>query len=171
MKARKRIAGLVVVAFILCMALPVFSELGKCPPQVAAVFIAKLAGFQKNLPSDITIYVMGDPGVAAEMRKGIGKKIGSGTLSEVTEGEDLPQTKPSILYVGNPGKVDEAIGYTRSNKILSVTGHPDLVAKGVTLGVGIGDDKKPRIMLNLSSSVEENLDWNPAIMKVAKTIK
>lgn len=55
--------------------------------------------------------------------------------------------------------------------MLTVTNDPGIVSDGATLGVVVGDDGKPKILLNLTSSVEEGVDWNPAIMKVAQTIK
>ncbi len=144
------------------------------PAQLTAAFIIKLAAFEKNLSGsekDITIYVMGAPKIAKEFKKGIGKKIGKTILKNIVEGKRLPNTKPSILYVGNSSKLKEALKYTRSNKIPSVTGIPKLVNEGVTLGIGIGKDGKPEIFLNLASSAEEELNWNPAIMKIAKIVK
>jgi hypothetical protein len=73
--------------------------------------------------------------------------------------------------VGSAAKLQETVSYTRTQKILSVTAQPELVQRGVTLGVGIGNDGKPKVLLNLSSTVEENLSWNPAVMKIAKTIQ
>jgi hypothetical protein len=101
----------------------------------------------------------------------IGAKIGNSTVANVMSGDGLPIIQPAILYLGDASKVDEAINYTRSKQILSISGIPDLVNNGITLGIGIGDDGKPSVLLNMSSSKEENLVWNPAILKIAKTIK
>jgi hypothetical protein len=152
----------------------IFAQRKEAPSNVTAALIIKLAAFEKNLSGsegDITIYIMGDPSVAKEFKKGIGRKIGKATIKRVIEGSSLPSTKPSILYIGDGSKVKETIKYTRSNNILSTTGLPELVEKGVTLGIGIGENGKPEIFLSISSSVEENLNWNPAIMKIAKIIK
>ena len=54
--------------------------------------------------------------------------------------------------------------------MLSITGNPDLASKDVSLIVGISNGK-PKILLNLSSSKGEGIEWNPAILKVAATIK
>ena len=149
----------------------VFSQIKDAPANIVAALAIKIFGFNNKLNGDLTIYVIGDQDVANELKKGIGKSIGKGTLKDVIVGDDIPTAKPSILFIGDASKVNGALEYTRANKILSVTGITDLVSKGVTLGIGIGDDNKPKILLNLSASVEEDLDWNPAIMKVAKTIK
>ena len=167
-----KIQSIVFLSIILII--PLIAGTTVTPAKLVSAFIVKLASFEKNLsssPGDITIYVMGAPEVAKELKTGIGKSIGKATLKNVISGDKLPDTKPSIFYIGDESKVDEVKNYCRSNKVLSVTGLPDLVAKGITLGVGIGEDGKPRILLNISSSVEEGLDWNPAILKVATTIK
>ena len=126
----------------------------------------KLAG-----GGDITIYVLGDNDIAAELKKAVGQAIGKSTLKQVESGAELPGEKPSCLFVGDPVMFSSATKYTREQKILSITAHPDLVSKGLSLGIGLGDDGKPKILLNLSSSAAEELDWNPAIMKIAQTIK
>ena len=70
------------------------------------------------------------------MKKAIGKKIGNATLSDVKEGENLPPRKYSVIYVGDASKADTFIRYTRENQLLSITGIPWIVPKGVSLGFG-----------------------------------
>lgn len=174
MKKFKNIITAFFVTIIVLFCNPVNAQVKEAPANVIAALIVKLAGFEKNISGnagDITIYVLGAADVANELKKGIGKQIGNATLKSVETGNNLPTNKPAILHVGDASKAQEAIQYTRSNKILSTTGQPNLVTDGVTLGIGVGEDGKPKILLNLTSSVEEGLDWNPAIMKVAKTIK
>jgi len=143
------------------------------PAPIAAAMVLKVVGFEKTVgaASDITIYVLGAADVAAELSKGIGKPVGKGMLKAVETGADVPAAKPTLLFVGDAGKAAAAMAYSRANKILTVTGLPDLVSQGVTLGFGIGEDSKPRVLLNLTASAEEGLDWNPAILKVAKTVE
>ncbi|HDQ44321.1 MAG TPA: DUF4154 domain-containing protein [bacterium] len=151
---------------------PAQGQLKKTPADVAAAMLVKVAEFERNLSDgrDIQIYVMAAPEVAAELKKGIGSLIGKSTLRGVESGAGLPSTKPSILYVESASEVDRVLGYTRSQKILSATGNPDLVEKGITLGFGVGDDGKPKIVLNTVGSVQEGLDWNPAILRIARTV-
>jgi hypothetical protein len=160
-------------AFI-CGEAQLYAEPDEVPANMIAAILIKVAGFEKNLSGssgDLTIYVMGAPNVAEELKTAIGKKIGQATVANVEKGENLPGTKPALLYIGNATKVDEAIQYSRTNKILSVSGIPELVAKGVTVGIDIGEDGKPKILLNLTSSAAEGLDWNPALLKFAQTMK
>ena len=106
-----------------------------------------------------------------ELEKGIGVAIGQSRLSAVLSGNRLPSEKPSILFVGGGARPEEAVAYARSHKVLSVTANPEWIARGVNLGVGVGNDGKPKVLLNLTATVEENCNWNPAIMKLAKTVR
>jgi hypothetical protein len=141
----------------------------KAPPKLQAALILKLLAFYTNLGGDpFTIHVIGAPDVAAELKSLIGKPAGKASLNSVTEGDIGSAGGAKVVYVGSG--VSAAIAHTQSNSILSVTGEPSFVPDGVTLGVGI-EDGKPKIILNLSSSKAENINWNPAILKVAATIK
>lgn len=144
------------------------AQVNEAPAPIAAALLVKVIGFEKNISaSDISIYVFGSGDIANELKK----VIGQANIKNVQSGNRLPSSKPSILFVANDGKVDAATKYTQDNKVLSATNIPDLVSKGVTLGFGVGNDNKPKILLNVTSSAKEGLDWNPAIMKVAQIIK
>jgi hypothetical protein len=157
------------VFWLLSMSLSLFAEVKEAPPNVAAAMLVKVIGFEKVIAakSDVSIYVLGSEEVANELKKGIGQA----NIKNVEVGADLPASAPSVLFVADASKLEAAMAFTHQNKILSVTGLPDLVSKGITLGFGVGDDSKPKILLNLSASAEEGLDWNPAILKIAKTIQ
>src|SRR3990172_736844 len=163
---------LVLILFVFSTT-PSNAQVTEAPANVAAALVVKILGFEKNIggSGDVTIYVLGAADVESELKKGVGKPIGGAVLKEVTSGNGLPGTKPSVLFIGDAAKQAEVTRYCQANKVLSITSIPDLVSKGITLGFGVGDDGKPKILLNLTSSVEEGLDWNPAIMKVAQTIK
>jgi hypothetical protein len=155
------------------VALPIFSQILDAPQNIAAALLIKLSAFEKTISStgDVMVYVLGAPDVASELQKVVGQSIGQSRLAKVKSGENIPAEKPDILYIGKTSKLTQAIAYTRNNKILSITGMPNLVMEGVTLGIGVGSDGRPKVVLNLSSTVEENLTWNPAIMKIARIIK
>ncbi len=141
-------------------------------PKIQAAIFLKLLAFSKDLDSagDISVHVIGSPEFADEMKKSVGREIGKSKIVSVEETSELPSRKPSVLYIGDPAKLEEIIAYTRSSKVLSITGLPDLVTKGVTLGIGVADGK-PKILLNVSASEKEGVVWNPAIMKISTLIK
>jgi len=150
-----------------------FTQTNEAPPDVAAAMLVKVIAFESNVSKEkeVTIYVLDAPEVIGELKKGIGKPIGKSTLSAVDSGSVLPVNVPSLLYIGSEAHLDSAMQYTQAHQIPSVTGNPELVKKGVALGFGVGSDNKPKIFLNLSASVKEGLEWNPAILKIAKTVK
>jgi hypothetical protein len=147
-------------------------DVGAAPPSLQAAIILKLLAFNNSIATGgaITIYVSGSPEFAAEMKKAEGKPVGAATVGKVVEGAGAPADKPSVVYIGKEASLTELLAYTKSNKILSMTGNPDLISKNVSLIVGTSEGK-PKILLNLSASKEEGIDWNPAILKVAATIK
>ena len=148
------------------------ADIHVAPAKIQAALFLKLFGFNKGLSAggDISVHVVGSPEFAAALQKAVGESIGRARISSVTQGKSLPSKKPTVVYLGDASKTDEIIEYTRADKILSITGLPDQVPKGITLGVGILGDK-PRIILNVSSSKEEGIDWNPALLKIASVIK
>lgn len=162
--------------FVLCTSVLISSgwceDIGVAPAPLQAALFLKLLAFDKNIASGgtITIYVVGATEFAAEMKKTEGKPVGTATLGKVIEGDGVPSEKPSVIYIGTEAKLSDILAYTKANKILSITGNPSLVSKNVSLLVGISEGK-PKIMLNLSSSKDEGIDWNPAILKVAATMK
>jgi hypothetical protein len=165
-------ALLIIVLMMFFLSIEVSAQ-KNAPANIAAALTYKVIKYEKNIESsgEISIYVLGAADIQSELKKGIDKQIGSSILKSVDGGDGLPASKPSVLFVGSESSLNAALDYSREHKVLTVTNIPGLVALGATLGIGIGDDGKPCILINLTSSVEENLNWNAAIMKVAKTIK
>ncbi len=159
------------IMLILGLLSPVASlAVDKAPGKVQLALFMKLLPFNKNISGggEITIYVIGSESFAKLAKTAIGKPIGKSKITKVKVVDSVPSdiNKMSIVYVGDESKIKAAIKVTQAKKVLSITGIPAAVTKGITLGVGI-EKKKPRILLNLSSSKEEAINWNPAILKVA----
>jgi len=163
---RLKILLLGMVLVISCCKL--YSQLAE---NVQAPLIVRTIALYNNISlvdGGVSIHVVDNPSLVEELKKGIGQAIGSSTLKAVTSG-GMPTTKPSVIYVSKESNVAEVIAYSQANKILSVTGNPDLITKGVCLGFGV-EDNKPKILLNLSSTRDEGIDWNPAILRIATRI-
>ncbi len=143
-------------------------EAGEAPVGLQAAVLSEALGFDKALTGEITVYVLGDARFAAELRKSEGKTVGETTIAAVRHGGALPANKPDVLFVGNASALKDAIRYTREAGILSITGLPELVADGVTLGVGVVRGK-PKVLLNTTASKEEGRKWDSALIKIAKT--
>lgn len=141
------------------------------PPSLAATTTIKLLALNKSLKGNVKIFVVGSDAITNELKKNVGNTIAGMVLSKVESGSDVPSEKYDIIFCANSNKAASVKSYAKRHKSLSVTNIPDLVFSGITLGFGIDDDKKPLIFLNLSSSSDQDMDWNPAIMKVAQTVK
>lgn len=166
-KTLKRLTSLLLLSAVAVVSMPTFAQAP--PPKLQAALLIKLLAYYTNLGADpFVIHVIGAPEVASELKAHVGKTAGKATLNDVTTSNGLPTGGAKVVYVGSG--VAEAIAYTASNKVLSVTGVPGYVTEGVTLGISI-ENKKPKIILNLTSSKNEDINWNPAILKVAATIK
>lgn len=147
-------------------------EIGTAPAKIQAAIVVKLLALEKSISGggDVSVFVIGSPEFAAEIRKAVGRPVGKSKLASVEEGDGLPASKPSAVFIGDETKLEEVMAYTRGNQVLSLTGVPDLVPKGVSVGVGVAAGK-PKILLNLSASAEEGANWNPTILKISKTYK
>ena len=156
----------------LAPAAPADTQYGHAPIDIQASLFIKLFVFNNDLAGgdDLVIHVIDAPELAAEMRKSVGQSIGTSRLAGVTEGDGLPETPPSVIYLGRPELLDAVTAYTHDQKILSITGLPELVARGITLGVGTLN-RKPRILFNVSASEKEGMNWNPVILKITDVIK
>ena len=151
-----------------------YSQAKNAPANVATALILKLITFEKKIctsNNEITIYVLDAADVAKVFRESIGQTFGKAVLKSVNAGTELPENIPTILFIGNALRVKEAIDYTRKHNILSTTNLSGLVARGVTFGIELGKDNKPKIFLNPTASIEEGMDWNPVIFKVVKIVK
>ncbi len=137
------------------------------PPAMQAAVLLKLLVFNKQIAAadSIVVHVVGSAEFAEALREAVGTAIGSGHLARVTEGRGLPSRKPHALYVGDAGKVRDVVAYTRENDVLSMTGLPELMQEGVTLGVGV-ESEKLRVYFDAESSREEGATWEAGLLKV-----
>ncbi|MFH0736562.1 MAG: YfiR/HmsC family protein [bacterium] len=161
---------ILIILLLLCMTDMSFAQ-KDAPPMVAASLTIKFMGLNKSLKGNIRIYVVGNDAILNELKKNVGNTIVSATITSVDGGSDVPNEKYEIIFCSSPGKLNAVKNYAKQNKSLSITNIPDLAINGITLGFGVDDDKKQLIFLNLPSSSEQGMEWNPAIMKVAQTIK
>ena len=161
-----------ILIFIFISSPSVAGNYGVVPVSIQAALFCKLLVFNQEIStgSSISIYIVGASDFANEMQQVLGKKIGKSKITSILEGTGLPDYKPSIIYVGNTSKADALIVYARQNKVLTITGIPELVSAGVTLGLGVLN-QKPRILLNILASKEEGINWNPTIFKIAVITK
>lgn len=143
----------------------------EAPMNIQAALVIKLLAYNTNVNQgdDLVVYVIGAPKFAQTMKPAIGRAIGNSKLSDVVVLERPPQLAPTaaaVLYVGDPAQLDNALAYCRKHQILSITGLPALMDKGVTLRVGV-EQKKPAILLSTALSQKEGVKWDKKVFLIA----
>ncbi|MEX2206519.1 MAG: YfiR family protein [Myxococcota bacterium] len=129
---------------------------------------------QKKTGGKLQIGVIGSPQAVEAFTKLKGSAIDKDatvSISEVIAYESMPPAaKPTLIFVGEGADPAAVTQYTRGNQILSVTNVASFVERGVTLGIEL-ENNKPKVLLNLTSSESEGLNWDPKILKISRTIR
>ncbi len=129
---------------------------------------------QKKTGGKLEIGVIGSPEAVAAFTKLKGSAIdkdASVSITDVTAYEAMPpSSKPTLIFVGEGADPAVVTKYTRGNQILSVTNVASFVERGVTLGIEM-EGNKPKVLLNLTSSESEGLNWDPKILKISRTVR
>lgn len=78
----------------------------------------------------------------------------------------------SVLYIspGTEKSLTAILTVSRDNHITSITGVPDYVEKGVSVGIG-ERQAKPQILINLTSSKLEGSEFDASLLRIATIIK
>jgi hypothetical protein len=97
-------------------------------------------------------------------------------LIEFTTPENLArsiaQRAISVLYVA-PGNAQNLEGIARVSQargVTTATGVPDYVRKGVSVGIGVADDR-PQILINLPSTRSEGSEFDASLLRIATVLK
>lgn len=155
------------------------AQVGKGSASFTAFNLVKIMSMEKNLSNsgkEVSVYVLNDPELQAQLSGMIGQAIGGATLKSVDGGTSMPSTRPDVIYLGDPDKylmnsslMKSILEYANDEKILTVTHEAMLIYKGVTLGIASADGT-PKFYINLKASKESGCDWNKAVIKLAETI-
>ena len=154
---------------VMVLAVPPLHAVEPAPVNVQVAVLIKVLAFDKSLSGDVTLHVIGSSEFAAAVKAQEGAAIGAAKLAKVTEGDAAAAAGAGIVFINDAAQLDAALAYTRGNGAISITGEPDLVSKGVSLGVGL-EGGKPKILVNAGASKLENVKWNPAILKIATKV-
>lgn len=156
-----------------------FAQVGKGSPSFTAEHLMKIAALNSSINVEnkpISIFVLEDPPLAAELQKKVGTPIGKASITKVEQGSTPPGDKYDILYIGNPDKylsnmgfLDKVTEYTRGNSVLSVTHEAILVYKGISLGV-FEENGAISYMINMKGSKAEGQKWKKSALKIAETL-
>lgn len=94
---------------------------------------------------------------------------------DITDEPGWPATlafiEPNILYVTplHGVAVQSIATICRGHQIASITGVPEYVERGLSIGIS-GTEGKPQIIVNLSASIEEGLHIGSQALKLARLV-
>lgn len=84
----------------------------------------------------------------------------------------ITQRGIGVLYV-SPGNLRNLPGLTRVSQakgIITTTGVPDYVRRGVSVGIGVSDER-PQILINQTSSKAEGSEFDASLLRIATLLK
>lgn len=144
------------------------------PDKILSALVIKIIQYDRSISEankNIHIYVWKRASLASEMKSNIGKLLGSSKLTEVTHGNGIPISLPSVI-IASPGEgFEEITNYAEKNKILVISDGNWKQSNGASVWISIGDDKKPKITVDINVSLKSAIDWNSALFKVAQVIR
>ncbi len=172
----RRLVALGTALWLACLATPAFAD--DVDADLASKIILKIMMLDQDLlkktGGKIEIGVIGSPAALAAFTKLKGSTIDKDSaisVGNVVAYDSLPPgQKPTLVFVGEGADPAAVTKYTRGNHVLSVTNVSSFVDRGVTLGVGL-ENNKPKVLLNLTGSESEGMNWDPKILKISKTVR
>lgn len=176
MKTLSRVLGTALGTLL--FALPHIARAEQVDPELASKIILKIlvldTELQAKTSGSVRIAVIGSSGAFDAFKALKGSPIDKDKGFLVSDVESLealpPSSKPTIVFVGEGADPSSVTAYTRKHHVLSVTNVPSYVEQGVTLGIGI-ENNRPKVILNLTGSESEGLNWDAKILKISKTIR
>jgi hypothetical protein len=87
--------------------------------------------------------------------------------------ETAVRTGVNVFYIapGNADGLAQLMKVSHTRGITTATGVPEYVQRGIAIGIGIKQDKKPDILINLPSSRSEGSDFDASLLRIATVVK
>ena len=141
-------------------------------PNMQATLLSKILLHERQYrrQQTISVFVLGDPQIALAFKQLIGKETEHIKIASVSIGDTLPQQKYDVVYFNDEQYLADVIAYGKNNSIVTATGIPKLVEKGVTLGTGT-EKGRPRFYLNLRTSFATDLEWDQKVLNIVKVYR
>ncbi len=181
------IRTLLIILINLFSIFPVVAEEMPVPPKLQTVLFLKILSYDRVIKSDIKIGVLYSSNtksisvkneIVSSFKSLSEQKIGDVhfSVTEVSLGElsSLRSKDISVLYITpeNKSNMEMITKAARSAGIMTITGVPSYVEDSfISVGIGVKENKKPEIIVNLSSSKAEGRDFSAQLLKLAKVIK
>lgn len=164
---------------MLGLSLKSFADSMAVPAKLQAALFLKILSYDRKIKGDIKIGILSGSGkgdIEQSFQSLQGQKINgnSFSLTDISLGElsSMKSKGIDVLYVtpDNKGNLSSITRASRSNGVLTITGVPDYVEDGISVGIGLKSGK-PDIMVNLSASKDEDRDLSSQLLKLCTVIK
>jgi hypothetical protein len=78
----------------------------------------------------------------------------------------------SVLYVapGNGPNLEALLKVSQARGVTTTTGVPEYVRRGVSVGIGLADDR-PQILINQTSARAEGSEFDASLLRIATVLK
>jgi hypothetical protein len=185
----------VFVLALMALPLPCAAQTMSLPADSQVPLLLKILTYDRHFEAKAgrevvvgIVYVAGDPEslkaaeeVGSTFYKFAGKTVKKipvkYVMVEYTNAGDveklLKQKNVKILYVtpGNSRNLVDLVRISQANGMTTATGVPEYVKKGIAVGVGVRQDKKPQIHINLKSSKSEGSEFDASLLQIAEVQK
>ena len=93
-------------------------------------------------------------------------------LSDGQIEDAIKASQINLLYIapGNARNLAKLLQLSQSQQILTTTGVPDYVQRGVAVGIGVRQDR-PEILINLPSSKSAGSEFDASLLRVARVTR
>ncbi len=94
-------------------------------------------------------------------------------LSESRDvGEALAQADENLLYVLplRAVRLDRICAFARAKKILTLTGVPEYVSEGLSIGIDV-KGRRPSLLINITASRDEGADLDSQLLNLARIVR
>jgi hypothetical protein len=177
-RVRRPIRGALGAALLACALAPAARAAEELDLDLASKILLKVLLLDQDLTArsggKVVIGVIGSPPAVDVFAALEGTAIDASRTIEVSDVVAVkslpPEKRLTVLFVGPDADVDQVVRYTRSHGVLSATNLPQLVERGVTLGVGL-ENRRPKVLLNLTGSDGEKLRWDTKILKISRVYR
>jgi hypothetical protein len=173
----------------LLISLPVLADSMPVPAKIQAAIFLKVICYDKNMKNKsgnnikIGVFYSNSPNsikarddFEASVNSVSGKKVGDFNFSavgiEISQINSIKSKGIKVLYITPENKTNlETIKkIARENGLMTITGVPEYVESGISVGLEAKGDSS-RIIINLNSAKLEGIEFSAQLLKLARIIK
>lgn len=187
--------GMLLGALLVFPLSPLLAEEMPVPIEIQVPLIMKILTFDRNFDqtfeTEVNIGIVYAPGDFASLQarehltawfdqsanKTLKKRpvkyiaLAYTTTGEMEEAVTFHQINLLYITPGNAHHLTALLSISQTYQIITATGVPDYVEQGVSIGLGVKEDRKPKIQINLPSSKSEGIDFEAKLLKLAEVIR